>query len=206
MAALLSIAALSAAAPRSDAQAPAAAAPEVMQQREIERALSAPRTRGLRISPRQEPAVPDEPSKPAEPATGPATAGAGSTVTGGTAQPQPAAASVALDIPFEINSSTLRPAAARQISQLAGALGSEALAGYRFLIAGHTDGTGDAAYNRKLSARRADAVRRRLIDAGVAAERLDARGFGEDELLDPAHPNAAANRRVEIRNLGVAAH
>ena len=163
--------------------APAPAAPEVVQKRDIERALGAPRTRGLRIAPRSEVEVPDPASVPAAVAL-------------------PAVSSVALDIPFEKNSSALRPSAAAQLEQLAGALRSEALDPFRFLIAGHTDASGDAVYNRRLSARRADVVRRRLIDAGVPAERLDARGFGEDELLDPAHPGAPANRRVEIRNLG----
>jgi len=209
-AALLSMSALAAAAPPSVAQSEApktTAAPEVMQQRDIERALSAPRTRGLRIAPRTETTTPDEPGGMVPPAVAGAvaTAGAGTTAAGGTAAP-PATASIALDVPFEINSSALKPSAAAQLQQLAGALRSDELTGFRFLIAGHTDASGDAAYNRKLSGRRADAVRRRLIDAGVAAERLDARGFGEDEPLDPAHPNAAANRRVEIRNLGVAAH
>ncbi len=183
-----------------------AAAPSVVGQRDIERALSAPRTRGLRIAPRVE----------AEPAAAPVASGLGSAQAdtptapveseplpgSGTATPP---ASVALDIPFELGSSALRPSAAAQLAQLAAALRSEQLAPYRFLIAGHTDATGGADYNRRLSGRRADAVRRRLIDAGVAAQRLDARGLGEDEPLDPAHPNAAANRRVEIRNLGVVA-
>ncbi len=206
-AALLSMLALTALPLQSLAQTaapPGATAPEVMPQRDIERALSAPRTRGLRIAPRAETTTPDVPGGQAMPAGG--TTATEATVAEGGMSAQPAAASVALDVPFEINSSALRPAAAAQLQQLAGALRSAELGPYRFLIAGHTDASGDAAYNRRLSGRRADAVRRRLIDAGVAAERLDARGFGEDELLDPTHPGAAANRRVEIRNLGVAAH
>lgn len=210
MAVLLAVSALVAAVPCASAQAAApttTAAPEVIQQRDIERALSAPRTRGLRIAPRLEVSAPDAPADTAQ-AAGPAGGAAGDdsgAATGGGAPPT-AAASIALDVPFEINSSALKPSAAAQLGQLAGALRSEELGRYRFLIAGHTDASGDAAYNRRLSGRRADAVRRRLIEAGVAADRLDARGFGEDEPLDPAVPNAAANRRVEIRNLGAAAH
>ena len=93
---------------------------------------------------------------------------------------------------------------AAQLRQLAAALQSESLTPYRFLIAGHTDASGDADYNRRLSGRRAETVRRSLIDAGIDPKRLDARGFGEDELLDPANPRSGANRRVEIRNLGAA--
>jgi outer membrane protein OmpA-like peptidoglycan-associated protein len=193
---LVSLAALAGATPvaRGQAGSTKSGGAEVMQQRDIERALSAPRTRGLRIAPRTETIAPDEPVQqgPSAAATGSASAAA--------------AASIALDVPFEINSSALRPSAAAQLAQLAGALRSDELAPYRFLIAGHTDASGDATYNRRLSGRRADTVRRRLIDAGIDARRLDARGFGEDEPLDPAHPYAAANRRVEVRNLGVAAH
>ncbi|MFO1426531.1 MAG: OmpA family protein [Steroidobacteraceae bacterium] len=198
----LAAAVLLAAAASAHAQggAPAAGSPpEVMHQRDIESALkpAAPqgRTRGLRIAPRTEPA--------AAPAQGAAASPAGDAAH--EAESAAAPSRVALDIPFEINSSALRPAAAAQLEQLAAALRSDSLAPYRFMIAGHTDASGDANYNRRLSGRRADTVRRRLIDAGVPAARLEARGFGEDELLDPEHPTAAANRRVEIRNLGTAA-
>ncbi len=179
------VAAERAAEPRTEPAA-SEAPPAVVPQRDLERALSAPRTRGLRIAPRTD-----------------AAAAAPAAAAGEPVSTAPAAASVALDVPFEIDSSALRPAAAAQLQQLAGALKSSELEPFRFLIAGHTDASGDATYNRRLSGRRADAVRRRLIEAGVAADRLDARGYGEDELLDPTNPRAAANRRVEIRNLGV---
>lgn len=68
-------------------------------------------------------------------------------------------------------------------------------------VAGHTDAQGDAELNRKLSQQRADAVRKYLIDGGVAAGQVSARGYGEDE---PAAANDTAdgraqNRRVELR-------
>jgi OOP family OmpA-OmpF porin len=46
-------------------------------------------------------------------------------------------------------------------------------------ISGFTDRLGDAAYNRDLSQRRAEAVKAYLIGKGVAADRLIAAGFGE---------------------------
>ena len=109
---------------------------------------------------------------------------------------------VDLDIPFEVNSSELAPQARRQLEQLSDALSGNSLAGFRFQIAGHTDGSGTAEYNRRLSEMRANTVMQYLIDEGVNPERLEAVGFGEEMLLvtgDPAHPD---NRRVEIRNLG----
>jgi OOP family OmpA-OmpF porin len=68
-------------------------------------------------------------------------------------------------------------------------------------IAGHTDAQGDAELNRKLSQQRADAVRKYLVDHGVAPGQVTAKGYGEDE---PAASNDTAdgralNRRVELR-------
>jgi outer membrane protein OmpA-like peptidoglycan-associated protein len=72
-------------------------------------------------------------------------------------------------------------------------------------IEGHTDATGSAVVNRKLSQKRADAVMRHLVTRGkVSRHRLSAHGFGPDR---PIHPNAttdaehAENRRVEFLTL-----
>jgi outer membrane protein OmpA-like peptidoglycan-associated protein len=71
----------------------------------------------------------------------------------------------------------------------------------RVEIVGHTDAVGTAASNQALSEARAEAVKRYLIDHGVSAERLTARGEGEDQ---PAGDNATAagrqlNRRIDFR-------
>lgn len=70
----------------------------------------------------------------------------------------------------------------------------------RIRVEGHTDAVGSAAYNRDLSERRAVAVVRYLVAKGVAAARLEARGYG---LERPVASNATAvgrarNRRVEF--------
>ncbi len=111
-------------------------------------------------------------------------------------------AKVDLNIPFEINSSDLKPEAKRQLLQLEEALQRDELAGFRFAIVGHTDASGSAAYNRQLSEARARSVRQFLVDRGVDPDRLDVAGRGEDELLYPDQPRHGANRRVEIKNLG----
>jgi outer membrane protein OmpA-like peptidoglycan-associated protein len=67
-------------------------------------------------------------------------------------------------------------------------------------IQGHTDERGTDEYNLRLSQSRAESVRNFLIDEGVAAERLEARGYGERMPLEP-HSNQQAwakNRRVEF--------
>jgi outer membrane protein OmpA-like peptidoglycan-associated protein len=107
-----------------------------------------------------------------------------------------------LNIPFEFNSSELQPQATAQLRQLRSALTSQTLSKDRFMVAGHTDAKGNPQYNQQLSERRAEAVRRYLVDNGVEPERLQAVGYGAEHLALPDHPEDASNRRVEIRNLG----
>jgi len=69
-----------------------------------------------------------------------------------------------------------------------------------FEVAGHTDNTGNYQANVKLSQQRADSVRNYLINKGVAANRLSAKGYGPDK---PVASNATRdgrhmNRRVEL--------
>ena len=68
-------------------------------------------------------------------------------------------------------------------------------------IEGHTDSRGDRQYNVDLSQKRADSVKNFLIQNGVAAERLAAKGFGPDKPVDPAETEEAhaKNRRVEFK-------
>ena len=78
------------------------------------------------------------------------------------------------------------------------------LAEYRaslITVHGHTDSSGDAAFNRELSERRALAVARLLVDAGVAADRILVVGHGSER---PVASNASEegrdrNRRVELQ-------
>ncbi len=69
-------------------------------------------------------------------------------------------------------------------------------------IKGHTSSQGPAAFNKKLSQQRADAIVTVLTDEfGVDASRLTAQGMGEEALLNTAN-NAAAhaeNRRIEAK-------
>ncbi len=111
-------------------------------------------------------------------------------------------AKVDLNIPFEINSSTLKPQAIDQLEQLESALKKDSLANYRFEVVGHTDASGAAEYNRQLSWRRAESVKRFLVDRGIDRDRLETVGHGEEKLLMPDKPLHPDNRRVEIRNLG----
>lgn len=70
----------------------------------------------------------------------------------------------------------------------------------RLEIQGHTDDTGDRAYNLDLSQRRADAVRTYLVGKGIAADRLEAKGYGPDRpaVTGTTAAARAKNRRVEL--------
>jgi OOP family OmpA-OmpF porin len=68
-------------------------------------------------------------------------------------------------------------------------------------IDGHTSEVGAAAYNQKLSEKRAQAVAKLLVSKyGIDAKRLVAVGYGETKLLDKSGTAKAAqmNRRIEI--------
>lgn len=111
--------------------------------------------------------------------------------------------SIDLDIRFDFNSETLVADARQQLDELAGAMRMGTLAQSAFRIVGHTDASGRATNNMALSARRAAAVKRYLVERhGIAAGRLDAIGMGERQLRNPLSPEAAENRRVEVIAVG----
>jgi hypothetical protein len=70
----------------------------------------------------------------------------------------------------------------------------------RIEVSGYTDLSGTAAYNQKLSIRRAQSVEKELIHDGVAASEIAIHGYGESNPLVPTAPGVREpqNRRVEI--------
>lgn len=113
--------------------------------------------------------------------------------------PAPAApAAISMQIQFAFGSDQIAESSRRSIDNLAAALASDELKGRTFTVAGHTDGVGSADYNMRLSQRRAASVKTYLVGHGVDAARLRTVGKGQTELLNPADPRAAENRRVEI--------
>jgi len=69
-----------------------------------------------------------------------------------------------------------------------------------FRIVGHTDSSGTASYNERLSLLRAQEVKRHLVsECGIAETRLEAIGVGESAPFDSADPRSDANRRVEFQ-------
>jgi outer membrane protein OmpA-like peptidoglycan-associated protein len=112
------------------------------------------------------------------------------------------APSVDLEILFDYKSAEVTAKSAALLDMLGRALSDARLAEDAFLIAGHTDAKGGAAYNLELSQRRAEAVRQFLISKyKIDPGKLVAKGYGLQRLKIPADPFAAANRRVQIVNL-----
>ena len=70
----------------------------------------------------------------------------------------------------------------------------------KIVLAGHTDNVGGEGYNQQLSQQRADAVKSFLLNAGVAANRLRAKGYGETqpEASNETEEGRAQNRRIEF--------
>jgi outer membrane protein OmpA-like peptidoglycan-associated protein len=116
------------------------------------------------------------------------------------AEPKPA--SINIQINFDFNSDRISPSSEQTMANLAAALMSPQLQNRNFTVIGHTDAKGSDAYNMALSERRAQAVRRYLIEKGVSAARLRAVGKGKTQLLNTADPYAPENRRVEILATG----
>ena len=88
------------------------------------------------------------------------------------------------------------------VQALGRALTNPDLKGSTFIVAGHTDAAGGDAYNQDLSERRADSIKRYLIDKfGIAGADLVTVGYGKTKLKDPANPMAEVNRRVQVVNM-----
>ena len=68
------------------------------------------------------------------------------------------------------------------------------------LIEGHTDNVGSAAYNLKLSTRRANAVGDRLKSLGVSSSRFTIKGYGDTQPIveNNSNANRTLNRRVQF--------
>ena len=111
---------------------------------------------------------------------------------------------LAVDIEFENNSVAIVPESYRTIGLIADALHSPVLRHYQFLIVGHTNATGKADHNLKLSMERANAIKIALTTTfAVPASQLAAVGVGQELPLDATNPKAPANRRVQLINLGI---
>jgi outer membrane protein OmpA-like peptidoglycan-associated protein len=102
------------------------------------------------------------------------------------------------DVLFDTGKSTLRPLAREKLAKVAGIVSGHP--GLRLDVEGYTDSVGGDAYNQQLSENRGDSVRNYLMQEGMPATSVAAKGFGKSE---PVATNDTAdgrqqNRRVEL--------
>ncbi|ABG30634.1 OmpA family protein [Roseobacter denitrificans] len=102
------------------------------------------------------------------------------------------------DLLFATDSFSVRPDLQNDLYTVAGSLQNYPASTIQ--VIGHTDSDGDAAYNQRLSERRAGSVAGILMDAGVTPSRLQTIGRGESQPVASNLNEAgkAQNRRVEI--------
>jgi OOP family OmpA-OmpF porin len=101
-------------------------------------------------------------------------------------------------IEFASGTAALTPAGQAMVDGLAAKLAP--CAGTKVEVAGHTDLTGDAAHNQKLSEERANTVVAALVAKNVPTARLSPKGYGQTKPLENAKTAEAnaKNRRIEF--------
>ena len=99
---------------------------------------------------------------------------------------------------FEVNKADLQPSSAPELNRAVELM--KAMPSMEVEIAGYTDATGSAEYNKALAGRRANAVRDFLVQHGIPQNRVEARGYGEDSPIatNDTEEGRSENRRVEF--------
>ena len=107
-----------------------------------------------------------------------------------------------LEITFDFNSADISASSLPSVQALGKALSDPNLKGSTFVVAGHTDAAGGEGYNQDLSERRADSIKRYLVDKfGIANNDLVTVGYGKSKPKNPNAPMDPANRRVQVVNM-----
>ncbi|MBN2318185.1 MAG: OmpA family protein [Acidobacteria bacterium] len=106
--------------------------------------------------------------------------------------------SIRLDIQFDTNKADIKPEYNDRLKEVADFMAK--YPGTKAEIDGHTDSTGSATYNQKLSQRRAESVRDYLIqNFNISQNRLTAKGYGEEKPVasNDTIEGRSQNRRIE---------
>lgn len=101
-------------------------------------------------------------------------------------------------ITFDAGKSAIKPESMTEINRIALLMNEKP--DLKFSVEGHTDTTGNAASNQTLSDARSKAVADKLIEMGVAANRLQSAGKGQNSPIadNSTDEGRAKNRRVEF--------
>ena len=157
-----------------------------------------PECAGTRAPAAPSPAAPAKPSSPAAPAS-PASPAA-------PAKPAPSSVRqsvvIQADALFDFDKSVVRPDGKRAIDEALSKLNGVDIE--MVIATGHTDGIGSAAYNQRLSERRANAVKEYLVSKGIAASKITTIGKGESQPVatNKTKEGRQKNRRVDIEFKG----
>ena len=109
--------------------------------------------------------------------------------------------SIDVEVNFDYGSANIGQSALPYVTALGKALSNDDLKGSTFIIAGHTDGAGGPTFNQDLSERRADSIKRYLVDHyNIPAQSLVTVGYGKSKLKNAKNPSAAENRRAQVVN------
>lgn len=102
---------------------------------------------------------------------------------------------------FDIGKSIVKPEGYPVIDQIAEYLHENM--NTRIVVEGHTDNTGSAEKNQTLSEKRAESIKAELIKRGIAANRLETKGYGASKPIGDNNTKAGRtqNRRVTITKL-----
>jgi outer membrane protein OmpA-like peptidoglycan-associated protein len=105
---------------------------------------------------------------------------------------------ITLYVNFDTGKSTIKPDSAKTLDDAAGAL--KVAADLKVEVGGHTDNVRTPEANMKLSDERAKAVMAALVERGVKADRLTAKGYGQTTPIadNRTEDGRAKNRRVEL--------
>ena len=107
-----------------------------------------------------------------------------------------------LEIQFDYNSADIAKTSVPSVQALGKALSDPSLKGSTFVVAGHTDAIGTEEYNQGLSERRADTIKKYLVqNYGLNGSDLVTVGYGKTKLKDVGNPTAPVNRRVQVVNM-----
>jgi outer membrane protein OmpA-like peptidoglycan-associated protein len=107
-----------------------------------------------------------------------------------------------LEINFDYDSADISKASLPNVQALGRALSNPGLKDSTFVVAGHTDAAGSDGYNQDLSERRADSIKRYLVEKfAIPAGNLVTVGYGKTKPKDPNAPMDPLNRRVQVINM-----
>jgi OOP family OmpA-OmpF porin len=119
--------------------------------------------------------------------------------------PPIAKVSLTTDTSFGFDQSSLRPEGIERLKKLHAEIQNAKVDS--ILATGHTDSIGKASYNKKLSIRRAQAVKDYLVKLGIPSERIfiDGKGATQPVASNKTSQGRARNRRVDVEVIGTKA-